>query len=139
MSFDDVPDVVRKRMSRIRKTGSKPEVRVRSIAHRLGSRFRSNRRDMPGTPDIVFPSRRKVIFVHGCFWHQHEECRHATIPRVRSEYWLPKLSRTKIRDAAALNALHAQGWETLVLWECELTDAAEIAARLVWFLGAKTL
>lgn len=136
MAFNDVPDVVRKRMSRIRKTGSKPEVRVRSIAHRLGYRFRVNRRDMPGTPDIVFPGRRKAIFVHGCFWHQHEGCRHATIPRIRSEYWLPKLSRTKIRDASALTALQGQGWGTLVLWECELSDAAVIAARLVRFLGA---
>src|SRR3954465_6722007 len=94
MSFEDVPEIVRKRMSRIRKTGSKPEVLVRQIAHRLGYRFRINRSDLPGTPAIVFPKLRKIIFVHGCFWHQHCGCRYATIPRVRQDYWLPKLART---------------------------------------------
>jgi DNA mismatch endonuclease Vsr len=134
MPFIDVPEVVRRRMSRIRKTGSKPEVLVRRVAHRLGYRFRINRRDLPGTPDIVFSSRGCVIFVHGCFWHQHAGCPQATIPSVRQEYWLPKLERTKARDAVNLEALEAVGWRTLVLWECELSDEDALAERLSTFL-----
>ena len=135
MPFDDVPDVVRRRMSRIRKTGGKPEVLVRRIAHRLGYRFRINRRDLPGTPDIVFPSRRKVIFVHGCFWHQHSGCRHANVPQTRQEYWLPKLARTVARDADARAVLAQASWDVLTLWECELSENST-AAVLVTFLGA---
>lgn len=137
MPFEDVPDVVRDRMARIRKTGSKPEVRVRSIAHRLGYRFRKNRRDLPGTPDVVFPSRRKVIFVHGCFWHQHAGCRLANVPRTRQEYWLPKLMRTQQRDTQSMAALAEKGWEALVLWECEIADDRELASRLTAFLGGR--
>jgi DNA mismatch endonuclease Vsr len=135
MPFDDVPDLVRQRMSRIRKTGSKPEVLVRKIVHRLGYRFRINRRDLPGTPDIVFPSRRKVIFVHGCFWHQHSNCRHANVPQTRQEYWLPKLARTVARDIENVTALQALGWEALTLWECGLRDADSVERQLRDFLG----
>lgn len=132
--FSDVPDVVRQRMSRIRKTGSKPEMLVRRMAHRLGYRFRINRRDLPGTPDIVFPSRRKVIFVHGCFWHQHVGCRHANQPRTRTDYWLPKLARTVERDAASIASLRAAGWDVLVLWECETSDGQVLREQLATFL-----
>jgi DNA mismatch endonuclease Vsr len=134
MPFENVPDVVRKRMSRIRKTGSKPEVRVRKIAHRLGYRFRINRRDLPGTPDIVFPARRKAIFVHGCFWHQHAGCPHANLPSTRPEYWLPKFERTVRRDAANLTRLEQLGWRSLVLWECELLDEGHVQCALKEFL-----
>jgi DNA mismatch endonuclease Vsr len=135
MPFEDVPDVVRARMSRVRKSGTKPEMLVRRIAHRLGFRFRINRRDLPGTPDIVFPSRRKIIFVHGCFWHQHSGCRHATVPRVRESYWLPKLARTLERDGRSKAALEAQGWEVRVFWECELKDQGQVEAFLLEFLS----
>lgn len=135
MPFDDVPDVVRRRMSRVRKTDSKPEVRVRKVAHRLGYRFRTNRRDLPGTPDIVFPSRKKVIFVHGCFWHQHPGCRHATVPRVRIDYWGPKLRRTVERDGEVALSLGRLGWTVLVVWECELDQDSAIAKLLQEFLG----
>jgi DNA mismatch endonuclease (patch repair protein) len=134
MAFEDVPDVVRKRMSRIRKTGSKPEILVRSIAHALGYRFRINRSDMPGTPDIVFPRLRKIIFVHGCFWHQHAGCRAATVPRVRQEYWFPKLARTAVRDAEVQSKLEALGWSVLTVWECELRAHAELERNLKAFL-----
>lgn len=137
MAFDDVPDVVRRRMSRIRKTGSKPEVLVRRIAHRLGYRFRINRRDLPGTPDIVFPGRRKVIFVHGCFWHQHAGCKHATRPRTRPEYWLPKLARTVARDTAATELLAREGWDVLTLWECELGSKTHLEEVLQTFLNGR--
>lgn len=133
--FSDVDDVVRRRMSRVRRTNSKPEILVRKVAHRLGFRFRMNRRDLPGTPDIVFPRLRKIIFVHGCFWHQHSGCRHATTPRVRSEYWGPKLDRNRERDAAAVAALHALGWEVLVVWECGTKDQSDLERIVSDFLS----
>lgn len=139
MAFEGVPDVVRRRMSRVRKTGSKPEVLVRQIAHALGYRFRINRADLPGTPDIVFPARRKVIFVHGCFWHQHPGCRQANIPRVRPDYWLPKLKRTVERDDLAIKALHERGWCTLILWECELKDRVTLTSCICSFLDAPAI
>ena len=120
MPFPDVPEPVRWRMSRIRKTGSKPEVRVRQLAHRLGYRFRINRRDLPGTPDIVFPSRRKVIFVHGCFWHQHGCSLTGKTPQKRTEYWGPKLKRNVERDEEAQRRLEALGYSVLTVWECEI-------------------
>jgi DNA mismatch endonuclease (patch repair protein) len=134
--FEDVPDVVRKRMSAIRKTGSKPERLVRQVAHALGYRFRINRRDLPGTPDIVFARHRKLIFVHGCFWHQHEGCRLANVPRTREAYWLPKLARTKLRDAETLTRLAALGWAVHVVWECETSDRERLRQSLAHFLSS---
>lgn len=134
--FENVPPQVRKRMSKIRKRNSKPELAVRRLAHSLGFRFRLNRADLPGTPDLVFPRLRKIIFVHGCFWHQHSGCKHANVPKARPQYWIPKLDRTKQRDEEALQALKALGWEVLILWECELRDPLELGQRLVNFLGA---
>jgi DNA mismatch endonuclease Vsr len=134
MPFKDVPDVVRKRMSRIRKTGSKPEVLVRRTAHRLGYRFRINQIDLPGTPDIVFPRLRKIIFVHGCFWHQHPGCRHSTTPQIRQDYWLPKLSRTVARDRATSEALEALGWRVTTIWECETRDESRLESIVKDFL-----
>jgi DNA mismatch endonuclease (patch repair protein) len=134
MPFPDVPEPTRRRMSRIRKTGSKPEVQVRQLAHLLGYRFRINRRDLPGTPDIVFPSRRKTIFVHGCFWHQHEGCRLANKPRTRTDYWLPKLIHNVERDRKVNASLRELGWDVLVIWECEINDRDAIAQRLRDFL-----
>jgi DNA mismatch endonuclease, patch repair protein len=135
MVFEGVSDVVRKRMAVIRKTGSKPERLVRRLAHGLGYRFRINRRDLAGTPDIVFPRLRKAIFVHGCFWHQHEGCRHANVPRIREAYWLPKLARTKERDADALQKLKSLGWTCLVVWECETKRVEELRRSLAAFLS----
>jgi DNA mismatch endonuclease (patch repair protein) len=134
MSFENVPDAVRRRMSRIRKTGSKAEVLVRRAAHRLGYRFRINQRNLPGTPDIVFPGRRKVIFVHGCFWHQHPRCRYANLPQQRTDYWLPKLARTVERDAESVEALRNAGWQALVIWECQLHDPLAVESVLKGFL-----
>lgn len=134
MAFDDVSDVVRQRMSRIRKTGSKPEVIVRQIAHRLGYRFRKNSRDLPGTPDIVFPSRRKVVFVHGCFWHQHSGCPLGKQPKSRLNYWLPKLDRNVARDVENQRDLEALGWKSLVIWECEVRAPSLIESKLWRFL-----
>lgn len=110
---------------------------VRRLAHSLGYRFRLHRRDLPGNPDLVFPGHRSVIFVHGCFWHQHPdpECRSSHTPRSRTEYWVPKLQRNVERDAENLSRLESLGWQVLVIWECELKDRDAVAERLRAFLG----
>ncbi|MCJ2101012.1 very short patch repair endonuclease [Methylobacterium sp. E-046] len=113
---------------------TKPELIVRRLLHSMGYRFRLHRRDLPGTPDIVLPRHRAAIQVHGCFWHQHQGCRHANLPRSRSAYWHPKLARNVERDAHAISALEALGWRVLVLWECELRDPESTRARLSSFL-----
>ena len=121
-------------MRSIRKANTRPELLVRRLLHGMGYRFRLHRRDLPGTPDIVLPRHRVAIQVHGCFWHQHPGCRHATRPSARPEYWLPKLARNVERDAQASAALEALGWRVLTLWECELKDAGQLKARLGSFL-----
>ena len=117
-------------MSRIRSKDTKPEIVVRSLAHRLGYRFRLHRRDLPGTPDLVFPSRRKIIFVHGCFWHQHPGCRYATRPATREAFWAAKLKGNRDRDRRAMRALRRDGWGVLVVWECQTRNIDILAGRL---------
>ena len=132
---DCLPTEARSRQMRsIRKTDTKPELRVRRIAHSLGFRFRLHRRDLPGTPDIVFPRLKKVVQVHGCFWHQHTGCRLARLPKSRLGYWLPKLQRNQERDLVAEAELVSLGWSVLVIWECETTRAEELKVRLLSFL-----
>lgn len=106
-------------MSRIRSTNTKPEVAVRSLVHRLGYRFRLHRRDLPGTPDIVLPRHRKIILIHGCFWHGHH-CKLASKPKSNGEYWSAKIISNKARDAKNLAALLAANWRVLEIWECEV-------------------
>jgi DNA mismatch endonuclease, patch repair protein len=122
-------------MARIRSEDTAPELLLRRMLHRLGYRFRLHRRDLPGKPDLVFAGRRKVIFVHGCFWHQHPGCREGRVPGSHQDYWAPKLKRNQQRDAAAQAALKEQGWQYLVLWECDLKDAAAAVVRAKRFLG----
>jgi DNA mismatch endonuclease, patch repair protein len=121
------------RMSRIGRRDTGPEMTVRRLAHSLGYRYRLHRRDLPGTPDLVFPGRRKVIFVHGCFWHRHPGC--GRMPKSKLEFWRPKLESNRKRDLAARRKLRSLGWKCLVLWECELRDAAALAERIRGFLG----
>lgn len=128
--FKDVPQRTRAIMRAIRSTRTKPEVTVRKTLHALGFRFRLHRRDLPGTPDIVLARHRVVIFVHGCFWHQHQGCRHGKTPSQRQEYWLPKLARTQARDAESELHLKRLGWRVLVLWECEIADRERLAYGL---------
>ena len=130
----DVPDARRAVMRAIKAKDTKPEVAVRRLLHAMGYRFRLHRRDLPGTPDIVFPSRHKVIQVHGCFWHQHEGCRRATLPATRQDYWLPKLGRNRERDAENVIDLARLGWDLLTVWECEVHDQAAVVKRLCNFL-----
>lgn len=113
-------------MRRIRATATQPELHVRQIAHRLGLRFRLNRKDLPGKPDLVFPRHGKIIFVHGCFWHQHQDCRFARLPGTRQDYWLPKLARNIERDTEVRASLEAQGWQVLEIWECQTRIDREV-------------
>src|SRR5437899_2619730 len=121
-------------MARIRKVDTKPELAVRKLLHARGFRFRLHRRDLPGNPDIVFPGRKKVIFVHGCFWHRHDCPSGRKVPVANPDYWRPKLDRNLARDTENLARLHALGWATLTVWECELSNPAAVAARLSRFL-----
>ena len=120
-------------MRAIRSKDMLPELAVRSLVHRLGYRFRLHRSDLPGKPDLVFPSRRKVIFVHGCFWHSHE-CKIAHVPKSNKDYWEPKLGRNRARDLQNVEALKADGWRVLVIWECKTRDARKLGLQLRRFL-----
>lgn len=125
-------------MAAIRSTGTKPEMLVRSLAHRMGYRFRLHDKSLPGKPDLVFKSRRKAIFVHGCFWHQHPrlKCRDGRVPKSNLGYWAGKLARNVARDALHIEALKALGWRCLVIWECEaLKSGKPLEARIRRFLG----
>ena len=124
------PDERSALMRRIRKVDTKPELTVRRIAHRLGYRFRLHRRDLPGTPDLVFPRLRKIIFVHGCFWHQHDCRLGAKQPSTNAAYWLPKLARNVERDRLARRLLADDGWGILVIWECQ-TRVPDLVTMLV--------
>src|SRR5689334_12239074 len=121
-------------MAAIRGKDTKPELAVRKALTALGARYRLHRKDLPGSPDIVLPGRRLVVFVHGCFWHGHGFARGARAPKGNAGYWTAKLERNRARDAAALAALAAAGWRAEVVWECELRDAAALTARLAGLL-----
>lgn len=123
-------------MANIRSKGMKPELIVRRLTHSMGYRYRLHRKDLPGKPDLVFPARRKVIFVHGCFWHQHADpaCKIARRPKSNLDYWLPKLQRNVERDAEHRDRLSALGWQVLVIWECEVKIAVGLPERIVEFL-----
>ncbi len=124
-------------MSRIRSKNSKVELLVRSLVHRMGYRFRLHRKDLPGKPDLVFAGRRKVIFVHGCFWHWHPDpnCKQARMPKSRQEFWRPKLEGNRRRDRENRQKLIELGWEVLEIWECEARDPEKIQSRIRAFLG----
>ena len=122
-------------MSQIKGKDTKPEILVRSLVHRMGYRFRLHRKDLPGRPDLVFPGRQKVIFVHGCFWHQHPGCKYATRPSTRADFWAQKLDGNRDRDEAVQHQLLQQGWGVLVVWECEIKQTELLADRLRRFLG----
>lgn len=107
-------------MAAIRSKDTTPELRVRSLVHRLGYRYRLHVRTLPGTPDLVFPGRRKVILVHGCFWHRHRCRRGRPTPRTRSDYWAPKLEGNRVRDRRHRRRLRKLGWDVLTIWECQV-------------------
>jgi DNA mismatch endonuclease (patch repair protein) len=114
-----------------RNTGA--ETAIRSVVHRLGYRYSLRRTDLPGKPDLVFVSRRKVIFVHGCFWHGHF-CRYGRLPKSRPDYWKPKLAANKERDRLQARQLRSSGWSVLTVWQCELKNERRLEARIKGFL-----
>ena len=133
---EGVSDARRRNMRAVRDRDTKPEMVVRRMLHRMGFRFRLHRADLPGRPDIVLPSRRKVIEVRGCFWHRHSrpDCPKAGLPATRQSWWEAKLASNVERDQRNLAALKAAGWNVLEIWECELADPTEVAARLTAYL-----
>lgn len=121
-------------MSGICGKDTKPELAVRKLVHGLGYRFRLHRRDLPGSPDLVLPRLKKVIFVHGCFWHRHPGCRFAHTPKSNIEFWQTKLNKNTHRDAAAHHTLISTGWDVLIVWECEVADLSELSQKVRTFL-----
>lgn len=116
-------------MAGIKGKNSRPEMLIRKMLFAMGYRFRLHRRDLPGTPDIILPGRRIAIFVHGCFWHAHEECKYARVPSTRSEFWTAKLQRNVDRDQHAVEDLIRMGWRVLSIWECS-TRGLDVASLL---------
>lgn len=125
------------RMSLIRGKDTRPELVVRRMVHRLGYRFRLHRRDLPGKPDIVLPRHHAVIFVHGCFWHQHPDptCRLARQPKTRIDFWQAKFAANQSRDLRAISALETDSWRVLVVWQCELRDKEQLENKIREFLA----
>jgi len=122
-------------MRRVKSRDTTPEKLVRSSLHSIGYRFRLHRKDLPGKPDIVFPSRKKVVFVHGCFWHSHSGCKRARVPTDNRDYWEQKLARNRDRDQENQKKLLDLGWSFKIVWECETKDMALTLKRLKRFLG----
>src|SRR6185437_13296986 len=125
-----------RRMAGVRSQDTRPEMTVRKLVHGMGFRYRLHSRSLPGNPDLIFAGRRKVIFVHGCFWHQHEAeaCLDGRKPKSNTGYWDAKLARNVARDRAAIEQLHAAGWETMIVWACETRDVEGLDFRLRSFL-----
>jgi DNA mismatch endonuclease (patch repair protein) len=135
----DIVDKARRSamMAGIRGKDTGPELMVRRAAHALGYRFRLHRRDLPGSPDLVFPARKKVIFVHGCYWHRHDGCRYATVPKSNSEFWAEKFEKNMARDRRVLEELAGLDWDAMVVWECETRDATILGERIASHLGQR--
>lgn len=121
-------------MKAVRSKDTSPEKAIRRLAHAMGYRFRLHRRDLPGTPDIVFPKYLKVIFVHGCFWHGHHCARGSRRPQTNREYWQAKLDRNRARDYDNRVSLRKMGWDSLIIWECEINDDEALRGRIRSFL-----
>lgn len=136
MNSDDPPPPARSALMRkVRGRDTLPEMIVRRLLYRNGYRYRLHAGGLPGRPDIVFRSRRKAIFVHGCFWHRHEGCKRTTTPKTRRDFWEDKFAANQKRDAAAIASLESRGWKVAVVWECETDNLDELESRLLGFLG----
>ena len=124
-------------MRAVKSKNTSLEMRIRNLLHRAGYRYRLHRADLPGKPDLVFPGRRKIIFLHGCFWHGHD-CRPKIRPTSNIDYWMPKIEGNKVRDARNIAALREAGWQVLVLWECELNNEAAVMRAIKTLLSEET-
>ena len=124
------------RMSLVRDRDTKPEMAIRRLVHYMGYRYRLHRRDLPGTPDLVFSGRKKAVFVHGCFWHRHPDpaCRLARLPKSKLDFWGPKLETNRKRDERNIALLTELGWDVLVIWECQSKNREELQIRIKDFL-----
>jgi len=132
--FTQVAPETRRRMLAVRGRDTAPELRVRRILHSMGYRFRLHRKNLPGTPDIVLPRYRKIVLVHGCFWHGHDACKRATRPINNAKSWALKIDGNRLRDKRNIDALSELGWTVLVVWECEIRDVFRLEGRLRAFL-----
>ena len=117
-------------MSAIKSKNTKPEIAVRKLLHSMGYRFRLHRKDLPGSPDIVLPKYKTVIFVHGCFWHRHENCKYASTPKTRKEFWKNKFKANLKRDTEVQEKIKNIGWQSVVIWECDTRNISFIKKRL---------
>jgi DNA mismatch endonuclease (patch repair protein) len=125
-------------MARVRSKDTKPEMLVRRLVFALGYRYRLHVSMLPGTPDLVFSSRKKVLFVHGCFWHAHPGCRNHRLPKSNLEFWIPKINNNRARDVRNVAKLRRLGWGVQVIWECQVRDLPRIANRITRFLGRES-
>jgi len=134
---DTVPPSKRSEvMARVRSKDTRPELFVRRLVFAMGYRYRLHAKGLPGCPDLVFSSRQKVIFVHGCFWHRHENCALARMPKSRLGFWRPKLEGNKRRDVKNMKRLAREGWKVLTIWECQLNDSVRLQTTIRRFLDA---
>ena len=121
-------------MSAIKSKNTKPEIKVRKVLHSMGYRFRLHSKDLPGSPDIVLPKYKTVIFVHGCFWHRHENCKYASTPKTRKEFWNKKFTENKKRDSEIQEKIKILDWRSVVIWECETKNIENLREKLIDFI-----
>ncbi len=124
-------------MSAIKSKNTKPEIAVRKLLHSMGYRFRLHRKDLPGSPDIVLPKYKTVIFVHGCFWHRHQNCKYASTPKTRKEFWESKFKANVKRDKEIEEKIKNIGWQSSVIWECELKDTYGLKDKIIDIFGGE--
>lgn len=132
--YANVAPATRRRMQAVRGYDTAPEIQVRRMLHAMGHRFRLHRKDLPGSPDVVLPRHRKIVLVHGCFWHGHEGCKRAKLPSNNAATWRAKIENNRSRDQRNVAALRDLGWDVLVIWECELREPVEVTKRLREFI-----
>lgn len=128
------PELRRRTMQAVRSKNTRPELLVRRLLHANGYRYRLHSKKLPGCPDLVFPGRKKVLFIHGCWWHGHDCQRGSRVPKTNVVYWTKKVIRNRNRDADSRKHLEAQGWKVLAIWECQLNDESSVLMQLVRFL-----
>ncbi len=137
LTYASVTPATRSRMQAVRGRDTEPELRVRRVLHRMGYRFRLQRKDLPGTPDIVLPRHRKIVLVHGCFWHGHEGCKRGTPPVNNASTWREKIRLNRERDRRNVVELCGLGWEVLIIWECETRDPILLERLLRSFMSTR--
>ena len=129
------PETRSRIMQAVHSKDTKPELAVRRMVHSMGFRYRLHVNNLPGKPDLVFPSRGKIVFVHGCFWHRHRGCRFTTSPKTRAEYWEDKFCANVARDRSTVKTLKKMGWAVMTVWQCQLKNPVRLAGRLNEFLA----